>query len=91
MLRIGTVCAAGILGIALLSVSARPQGGELQDIITLHEQKLADARSSETARPSQGAELLAAIYRETGSLQKALDYCNQSVTLEQNAASVPAK
>ena len=92
MLRIGTVCATGILGIALLSVSAFPQGGKLQNLITLHEQKLADARSSQN-QLDQATELnfLATIYRETGSLQKALDYCNQALTLEQSAGFRPGE
>jgi CHAT domain-containing protein len=92
MLRIGTVCATRILGVALLSVSACPQGGKLQDLITLHEQKLADARSSENQR-DQATELnfLATIYRETGSLQKALDYCNQALTLEKSAGFRPGE
>ena len=77
---------------ALLSAFACAQGGKLQNLIALHEQKLAEARSAQNQQ-DQVTELnfLATIYRETGSLEKALDYCSQALTLEQLAGLPPSE
>jgi CHAT domain-containing protein len=79
-----------ILGIALSCCPAGAQSGRLQGLITLHEQKLAEARSAQNQH-DQATELnsLANLYRDAGNLQKALDYCNQALTLEQGAGFHP--
>ncbi|MGA3332576.1 MAG: tetratricopeptide repeat protein [Terracidiphilus sp.] len=92
MSRTLTVTASGILGIALLSGLARAQTGAIAPQITLQEQKLADARASNDKR-AEAMELnsLANLYRDAGNLQKALDYCNQALTLEQSTGFRPGE
>jgi CHAT domain-containing protein/predicted negative regulator of RcsB-dependent stress response len=92
MSRTLTVTASGILGIALLSGLACAQTGTIAPQITLQEQKLAEARASNDKR-TEAMELntLAGLYREAGNLQKALDYCNQALALEQSAGFHPGE
>lgn len=60
----------------------------LQDRIAQHEQKLAQARA---AKQAKGEELelttLGGLYRQTGNLPKALDYCNEALTIEQRTGN----
>jgi len=92
MHRFGSICAAGILSIALSSWPVCAQSGSLSGLITLHEQKLSEARSSQNKR-DQATELnaLANLYRDAGNLQKALDYCNQALALVQSEGSRPGE
>jgi CHAT domain-containing protein len=87
--NIGIVAA---LGMGLLAAVAGAQSGQLQGLIALHEQKLAEARTAQNQR-DQATELnsLANLYRDAGNLQKALDYCNQALTLEQSAGFQPGE
>ena len=59
---------------------------------SLHEQKLAEARTAQNQR-DQATELnsLANLYRDAGNLQKALDYCNQALTLDQSTGFRPGE
>jgi CHAT domain-containing protein/dienelactone hydrolase len=60
----------------------------LQDRITQHEQKLAQARAARQAK-SEELELtiLGGLYRQTGNLPKALEYCNEALSLEQSTGN----
>ena len=60
----------------------------LREQIPQHEQKLADARQARQLHDVV-VELntLASLYRQSGNMQKALDYCNQALQIEQNAGS----
>jgi len=84
-LRTGAACLAGIF--ALASASAQP--GALATEIVQHEQNLAEARSSKNIR-QQVSEFntLGALYYSEGQLQKALDYLNQALPIEQKYSSL---
>ncbi|MGB8029845.1 MAG: tetratricopeptide repeat protein [Terracidiphilus sp.] len=86
MIRMRMLSVTATLGVALLSAAAGAQSGPLPGLITLHEQKLAEARSSQNQR-DQATELntLATLYWQSGQLQKGLDDCNQDLALEHSA------
>ena len=78
--------AALTLSIALLASVTNAQSGPLQGLIAEHEQKLAQALSSQN-KLAQVSELnaLATLYRQAGNLQKGLDECNRALAIEQSA------
>ena len=76
----------GWLSITLLATAAaQAQNGPLKDEIAQHEQKLADARESKSLK-EEATELniLGFLNRQAGKMQKALDYLNEALTIEQN-------
>ena len=83
------ICASGILGLALLSGVAGAQPGALTSQIAQHEQNLAQARSSKNIRQQVSeSNILGALYYSSGQLQKALDYLNQALPIEQKYSSL---
>jgi CHAT domain-containing protein len=82
----GTLAAAGLAvsprAIAQTSVVGRQP--LLPGQIAQHEQKLTDARAAKDL-VAEATELntLALLYRQTGERQKAVDYCNEALGLEQ--------
>ncbi len=83
--RTVTVCLAAIFAVA--SASAQP--GALTTEIAQHEQNLAQARHSKNPR-QQVTEfnILGALYYSAGQLEKALDYLNQALPIEQKYSSL---
>ena len=84
-LRTFALCLAASFAIA--SASAQP--GALANQIAQHEQSLAQARSSKNIR-QQVSEFntLGALYYSSGQLEKALDYLNQALPIEQKYSSL---
>ena len=79
----------GCLSITLLATAAaQAQNGPLKDEIAQHEQKLAQARESKSMK-EEATELniLGFLYRQAGKMQKALDYLNQALPIEQKAGN----
>ena len=62
------------------------QGPALQEEIKQHEQKLAEARTTNRLR-DEAVELntLGSLYRQTGNTQKALEYLNQALSIEHSS------
>lgn len=79
------LCLAAIL----VSTPAPAQPGALAAQIAQHEQSLAQARSSKNVR-QQVTEfnILGALYYSAGQLEKALDYLNQALPIEQKYSSL---
>jgi len=76
------------LGISLwlAAAVANAQTGKLPDLIAQHDAQLAAARAAGRSRDTVvELNILASLYRQSGQAQKALDYCNQALTIEQNA------
>ena len=88
-LRAVTISLAAIFAVALAVRSASAQTGALATQIAQHEQNLAQARSSKNIR-QQVSELniLGALYYSAGQLQKALEYLNQALPIEQKYSSL---
>ncbi len=83
--RTGAVCLAAIFAVA----SACAQPGALTNQIAQHEQNLAQARSSKNVRQQVSEfNILGALYYSSGQLQKALDYLNQALPIEQKYSSM---
>ena len=83
------ICASGVLALALLSGVACAQPGALATQIAQHEQNLAQARSSKNIRQQVSEfNILGALYYSSGQLQKALDYLNQALPIEQKYSSL---
>ena len=84
-LHIGVVCLAALFAVA--TASAQP--GALAAQIAQQEQNLAQARSSKNIR-QQVAEfnILGSLYYSSGQLQKALDYLNEALPIEQKYSSL---
>ncbi len=83
------ICASGILGLALLSGVARAQPVALANQIAQHEQTLAQARSSKNIRQQVSEfNILGALYYSSGQLEKALEYLNQALPIEQKYSSL---
>jgi CHAT domain-containing protein/Tfp pilus assembly protein PilF len=81
--------ASGILGLLFLSGIASAQPGTLATQIAQHEQSLAQARSSKNIRQQVSeSNILGALYYSSGQLQKALDYLNQALPIEQKYSSL---
>ncbi|MGA2569240.1 MAG: CHAT domain-containing tetratricopeptide repeat protein [Terracidiphilus sp.] len=75
-----------LAGAMFAPFAAIGQGGSTQGMITLDEQKLAAARSSNNEREqAQQLNALANLYRQAGDLKKAMDYCNQALAIEQSS------
>ena len=89
MNRTNKIRATVLLGIALFSGAACAQTGSLAPQIALQEQKLAAARAAKDQR-AEATELntLASLYWKAGELQKALDVCNQALSVEQGRTHV---
>jgi len=84
-LRTGTVCLAAIF--AVVMASAQP--GAMASQIAQHEQSLAQARSSKNVRQQVSEfNILGALYYSAGQLEKALDYLNQALPIEQKYSSL---
>ncbi len=84
-LQTSAVCFAAILAVA--SASAQP--GALATQIAQHEQSLAQARSSKNIRQQVSeSNILGALYYSSGQLEKALDYLNQALPIEQRYSSL---
>jgi CHAT domain-containing protein len=76
---------ACLISIGLLAATtAEAQSARLQDLIAEHEARLGDARAASKAK-DEVVELnvLATLYRQAGQAQKALDYCNQALPIEE--------
>ncbi len=84
-LRTCALCLAASFAVA----SASAQSGALANQIAQHEQSLAQARSSKNIR-QQVSDLntLGALYYASGQLEKALDYLNQALPIEQKYSSL---
>ena len=84
-IRTGAFCLAAIFAVA----SAPAQPGALANQIAQHEQSLAQARSSKNIRQQVSeSNILGALYYSSGQLQKALDYLNQALPIEQKYSSL---
>ena len=70
--------------VLLAAVAAQAQSGPLKDEIAQHEQMLEAARDAKSFH-EEATELniLGFLYRQAGLMQKALDYLNQALTIEQ--------
>lgn len=94
MNRAQTTRVVACLGIGLL-VAAGTAGGQsarLPDQIAQHEQKLAVARTAQKTKDVVvELNILAALYRQSGQTQKALDYCNQALPIDKVPATAPAR
>ncbi|MGA2338920.1 MAG: tetratricopeptide repeat protein [Terracidiphilus sp.] len=88
-LRLCAVCLAAIFPVAFVAASSSAQPGALAAQIAQHEQNLAQARSSKNVR-QQVSEFnyLGALYYSAGQLEKALDYLNQALPIEQKYSSL---
>lgn len=76
------------LSIALLAIPAQTQSGPLKDQIAQHEQKLATARVAGIVKEeTTELNILGFLYRQAGKMQKALDYLNEALAIEQNTGS----
>ena len=76
---------AGLISIGLLAATtAEAQSARLQDLIAEHEARLGDARAASKGK-DEVVELnvLATLYRQAGQAQKALNYCNQALPIEE--------
>jgi CHAT domain-containing protein/Tfp pilus assembly protein PilF len=83
------ICACRFLGLALLSGVASAQPGALATQIAQHEQNLAQARSSKNIRQQVSEfNILGDLYYSSGQLEKALDYLNQALPIEQRYSSL---
>jgi len=81
------------LGFGLLAVTvANSQSSPVLDQITQHEQVLAEARAARRVS-DEGFELivLGYLYRQAGQMQKALNYLNEALSIEQNAGNQAAQ
>jgi CHAT domain-containing protein/Tfp pilus assembly protein PilF len=88
-LCIREICAFGILGLPLLCGVASAQPGALATQIAQHEQNLVQARSSKNIRQQvTESNILGALYYSAGQLEKALDYLNQALPIEQKYSSL---
>jgi CHAT domain-containing protein/Tfp pilus assembly protein PilF len=84
-LRTGAVCLAAIFTVA----SAFAQPGALATQIAQHEQSLAQARSSKNIHQQvSDLNILGALYYSAGQLEKALEYLNQALPIEQKYSSL---
>jgi len=89
MLRMREICATGILGFAVLNGVACAQTGALAAQIAQHEQSLAQARSSKNIRQQVSeCNILGALYYSAGQLEKALNYLNRALPIEQKYSSL---
>ncbi|MGD0347837.1 MAG: tetratricopeptide repeat protein [Terracidiphilus sp.] len=74
---------------ALAAIPAATQSPSLKDAIAQQEQKLAQARASKDIRTVvTELNILGALYRTSGQLQKALDDLNEALPIEQKASSL---
>src|SRR5208282_3906778 len=81
--RIRVVACLICIGL-LAATPAEAQSARLQDLIAEHEARLGDARAASKAKDEVvELNLLATLYRQSGQVQKALDYCNQALPIEQ--------
>jgi tetratricopeptide (TPR) repeat protein len=81
------------LGFGLLAVTvASSQTSPVLDQINQHEQALAEARAARRVS-DEGVELitLGYLYRQAGQMQKALNYLNEALSIEQNAGNHAAQ
>ncbi len=87
-LRLIAFLSTGLLAIA----AAQAQSSPVQAQIKQYEQKLAEARASKHAN-DEGLELiiLGNLYRQSGQMQKSLDYLNQAFAIEQKAGNKAAQ
>lgn len=76
----------------VVSMGAHAQSEPIQDQITRHEQKLSEAREAGHAK-DEGFELilLGNLYRQSGQLQKALDYLSKSLPIEEGTGNRAAQ
>jgi len=75
--------------VCLLATVSRAQVPTLENSITEHEQRLAQARGGRNTREAViELNILGALYRQAGQLQKALTYLNEALPTEQRASSL---
>ena len=81
------------LGVTLLATAAaQAQSGPLKDEIAQHEQKLAAARESNSIHEeTTELNVLGFLYRQAGKMQKALEYLNEALPIEQNGSNQAAQ
>ncbi len=87
-IRLVAALSLGLLQIAAAAQSARP-GAALQSAIDQHEKNLAQARAQKNQHTVvTQLNVLGALYRMSGQLQKALTYLNEALPIEQKYSSL---
>jgi CHAT domain-containing protein len=90
MNRVTAMICAGCLGLQMLvpGATTHAQTVPLREQIAQHEQRLAEARTSQRTR-DVAVELntLGGLYRQAGNPQKALGYCNEALEIEQSSGN----
>ena len=87
-IRLVAALSLGLLPLAAAAQSARP-GAALQTAIDQHEKNLAQARAQKNQHTVvTELNVLGALYRLSGQLQKALTYLNEALPIEQKYSSM---
>ncbi len=83
---------AGLSVGLLAATAAGAESGPLADEIAQHEQKLAQARQGKGGRAvAMELNALGTLYRQSGKLQKALDYLNEALPIDQDTGNQVAQ